>query len=198
MKKIILSSLLIIQALNVSAQSMAKGKSVMSLGAGAGSGYFGSSKYKGYGYTYRSIPSIHLGFEHGISEAIPKSIIGLGGSLSFWHGSQHYNDKFGRTWDKSWTDVTTLVKGYYHHKFLVSDKWDVYAALMAGVRYRTYTFTTSDQYYNYENRNETGAYPAGGIAVGGRIYVSKKFGFYAEAGTGVNVDYIQVGMALKL
>lgn len=197
MKKIILTIVLIVQSLTFLSQSMGKGKSVLYVGAGAGYGYFGSSGYKGYGYSYRSSPTIHLGFEHGISEAIPQSIIGLGGSLSMWFGSQNYSDKYGHEWDKRWTDVTTLVKGYYHHKFLVGEKWDVYAAVMAGIKNRSYTYTTNDGYYIYENRNETGIYPAGGIAIGGRFYVSKVFGFYAEAGAGVNVDYIQAGFAFK-
>lgn len=196
MKKFILTGILVIQSLAFLAQSMAKGKNVIYVGAGAGHGYFGASQYRGVGYVYRSSPTIHLGFEHGISEAIPKSIIGIGGSVSMWFGSQNYSDRFGHEWDKKWTDVTTLVKGYYHHKFLVSDKWDVYAAVMAGVKYRSYTYNTNDLYY-YQNTNETGAYAAGGIAIGGRIYISKSFGFYAEAGAGLNVDYIQAGFAFK-
>lgn len=197
MKKIILTSVLIIQSLTFLAQSMAKGKNVLYLGAGAGQGTFGSSQYRGYGYVYRSSPTLHIGFEHGISEAIPKSIIGLGGSVSMWFGSQNYSDRNGYQWDKRWTDVTTLVKGYYHHKFLVSDKWDVYAAVMAGIKHRSYTYTTNDTYYYYQNTDETGIYPAGGIALGGRIYISKVFGFYAEAGAGLNIDYIQAGFAFK-
>lgn len=197
MKKFILIGIIIIQSFTFFSQSMGKGKSVIYIGAGAGHGYFGASQFRGTGYVYRSSPTIHLGFEHGISEAIPKSIIGLGGSISMWFGSRNYSDRFGHEWDKRWTDVTTLVKGYYHHKFLVGEKWDVYAAAMVGVKYRSYTFTSNDQYYYYENSNETGAYFAGGIAVGGRFYVSKTFGFYAEAGTGVNVDYIQAGFAFK-
>jgi hypothetical protein len=197
MKKIIFTSVLIIQSLLFLAQSMGNGKSVIYIGAGAGNGAFGSAQYRGSGYVYRSSPTIHLGFEHGISEAIPQSIVGLGGSVSMWFGSRNYSDRFGHEWHKSWSDVTTLVKGYYHHKFLVGEKWDVYGGAMIGVKYRSYSFTSNDQYYVYENSNETGAYFAGGIAVGGRYYVSKSFGFYAEAGTGVNVDYIQAGFAFK-
>lgn len=197
MKKIILTSVLIIQSLAFLAQSMGKGKSVFYVGAGAGQGSFGASQYRGAGYVYRSSPTIHLGFEHGISEAIPQSIIGIGGSVSMWFGSRNYSDKSGHEWDKKWTDVTTLVKGYYHHKFLVGEKWDVYGAAMVGVKYRSYSFTSNYPDYYYENSNETGAYFAGGIALGGRFYVSKVFGFYAEAGTGINIDYIQAGFAFK-
>ena len=197
MKKFILVGILTIQSLTFLAQSMAKGKNVLYLGIGAGEGTFGASQFRGYGYIYRSSPTLHIGFEHGISEAIPKSIVGLGGSVSMWFGSQNYSDRNGHEWDKRWTDVTTLVKGYYHHKFLVSDKWDVYAAVMAGIKHRSYTYTTNDQYYIYQNTNETGIYAAGGIAIGGRIYISKVFGFYAEAGAGLNIDYIQAGFAFK-
>ena len=121
----------------------------------------------------------------------------MGGSVSLWFGSQNFSDKDGHQWEKKWTDVTTLVKGYYHHKFLTKEKWDVYGAVLAGVKYRSYTYTANDLNYIYQNTNETGAYPAGGVAIGGRIYVSKTFGFYAEAGAGVNIDYIQGGFAFK-
>jgi hypothetical protein len=203
MKKIILASILIMQSIVILSQkemggdAMGKGKNVLYLGIGAGHGVFGASQYKGYGYVYRSSPTIHIGFEHGLTEAVPQSIIGIGGSISLWFGSQKYSDNYGHEWHKKWTDVTTLVKGYYHHKFLVSDKWDVYAAVMAGIKHRSYTYTTNDQYYYYQNSDETGVEAAGGIALGGRIYITKSFGFYAEAGAGLNIDYIQGGIVFK-
>lgn len=197
MKKIILASSIILQTLSVFSQSMGKGKNVLYLGAGAGTGYFGASKYKGNGYVYKSTPTIHLGFEHGISEGIPKSIIGLGGSLSTWVASQRYTDKWGFGWNKNWTDVTVLVKGYYHHKALVGEKWDVYATVMAGIKHRTYSYTNNDPFYNNAYADESGVYPAGGISIGGRYYITKSFGFYAEAGGGLNTDYVQGGFAFK-
>lgn len=197
MKKTILTFTILLQSVIALPQSMGKGKNVLYIGAGAGPGFFGSSKYKGSGYTYNSSPTIHLGFEHGISEAIPNSIIGLGGSISTWFASQHYTDKRGYGWDKRWTDVTALVKGYYHHKKLVGEKWDVYAAVMAGIKHRTYSYTNNDPFYNNAYRDESGIYPAGGVAIGGRYYVSKVFGFYAEAGAGINIDYVQAGFAFK-
>jgi hypothetical protein len=178
------------------AQSIAKGTSVLYLGLGPGSG-FGYAKKHGMGYTYRSSPSIHLGFEHGISEAIPESVIGLGGSLSYWGASQNYRDVYGDGYDSRWNDLRVLFKGYYHHKFLVSDKWDVYAAVMLGFKYRTFTYTPVYTRYSYVVNDESGVYGAGGVAIGGRFYVTPNFGFYAEAGAGANVDYIQAGLAFK-
>ena len=181
-------------------QSMAKGRNVFYLGAGAGTGYFDGGKYKGVGYSYRSLPTFHIGFEHGISEAIPQSIIGLGGHLSIWTAAQTYRDANGYGWDKHWTDFSILFRGLYHHKFLVGEKWDVYAAAMAGVRYRTYSFTRNDpyNYYNSYDSKEAGAAPAVGIALGGRYYVSKSFGFYAELSEGYNINtFAQVGFAFK-
>jgi len=184
-------------ALTGFSQSMGKGKNVLYIGAGAGTGYFGASSYRGNGYQYHSSPTIHLGFERGISESIPKSIIGLGGSISTWYGSQSYIDKSGNSWDKKWTDITILFKGYYHHKFLVGEKWDVYAALLGGIKNRAYSYKTNNNVYENKFRNESGVYPAAGISVGGRYYVSKVFGFYLEGGAGINIDYIQGGFAFK-
>ena len=197
MKKSILLSILMIQSLIALSQSMGNGKSVIYIGAGAGRGSIGVSQFRGTGYVYRSSPTIHLGFETGISEAIPQSIIGIGGSVSMWFGSQNYTDRSGHQWDKKWTDMTTLVKGYYHHKFLTRERWDVYGAILLGFKYRSYTYTSNDEFYLYQNTSETGVYPAGGIGIGGRVYVTNTFGFYAEAGAGENIDYIQGGIALK-
>ena len=197
MKKIILATVIFLQTANLFSQSMGKGKSVLYLGVGLGTGNVSTSKYKGNGFSYKTSPTIHLGFEHGISESIPQSIIGLGGGLSGRFASQNYVDKFGYGWKKTWTDVTVLFKGYYHHKFLVGEKWDVYASLMAGITHRTYSYTTSDVFYNNAYKDESGISPAGGVAIGGRFYVSKVFGFYAEAGGGLNVDYVHAGFAFK-
>lgn len=197
MKKIIIVLIAVFQLSNVYSQSMGKGKNVLYIGAGAGTGYFGSKSYKGIGYSYRSTPTFHLGFEHGVSEAIPQSIIGLGGALSSWFGSQNYSDKNGYTWERKWTDLTVVFKGYYHHKFLVGEKWDVYGAALIGIKHRTYSYTSNNPNNLNTYADETGVYPAGGVALGGRFYVSKVFGFYAEAGAGVNTDYIQGGFAFK-
>lgn len=179
------------------APSMEKGTIVVYLGAGAGSGYFGASKYRGVGYTYRSSPTFHLGFEYGFSEAIPKSIIGLGANVSMWFSSQDYKDYWGDGWHKKWTDITILAKGYYHHTFLVGEKWDVYASPMVGFKIRTYSYTYNDPYYANYSTSDAGLYPAVGVAVGGRYYVSKAFGFYAEVSQGYNVDYAKIGFAFK-
>lgn len=177
--------------------SMEKGKVVIYLGAGAGSGYFGTSKYKGVGYTYRATPTFQAGFEYAFSEAIPQSILGLGANISMAFASQTYRDKFGYGWDSKWSDVTVLAKGYYHHKFLVGEKWDVYASPLIGLRFRTYTYSYNNAVYNNRYYSDAGASPAVGVAVGGRYYVSDFFGFYAEVSQGFNVDYAKIGFAFK-
>jgi hypothetical protein len=197
--KLLILAIAIVSLGNTYAQSMGKGKTVLYLGVGGGSGHFSTGKYKGVGHTYRSTPTIHLGFEHGILEDnIPKSIIGIGAHLSLSTAAQTYRDKFGYGWDKRWTDISVLFRGFYHHKFLVGEKWDVYASLMGGIRQRTYTFSNNSPYYDNYKSTDGGIAPAVGVAIGGRFYVSKNFGFYAELSQGYNVDFAQIGLAFKL
>ena len=177
-------------------QSMGKGKSVFYVGIGAWHGY-GGVKYRGYGYTNRSTPTLHLGFERGISEAIKESIIGLGGHFSVWGGHSSFRDGKGHGWNSNWTNITALFRGFYHHKFLVGEKWDVYAALAGGIRYQAYSYTFTDDDYAYDPYGYVALAPAVSVSVGGRYYVGEKFGFYAEVSQGWNVDYAQIGFAWK-
>lgn len=177
--------------------SMAKGRVVIYAGVGAGSGNFYSGKYKGIGYTYKNSPIINLGFEYGFYDKIPKSILGLGANLAMSFGSAVYRDNNGKGYDLSWSDITFLTKGYYHHSFLVGEKWDVYGSPLLGLRFRTYNYTYNDSFYNSYSESDAGVNLAIGIAVGGRYYVSKNFGFFAEVSQGYNVDYMKIGLAVK-
>lgn len=180
------------------AQSIAKGKNVFYLGAGPGSGYAGSAyNHRGAGYSFNRTPSFQLGFEHGISEAIPQSVIGLGPHFSAWFANSSYRDSRGNGWDKHWSDFNVVAKGFYHHKYLVGERWDVYGAAMAGVRFRNYTFTATNAEYEYARDSYGTVAPVLGIGVGGRFYVSDVFGFYAELDAGYNADYAQIGFAFK-
>lgn len=198
MKKIILGLLLTFLVQNVFSQAMSKGQNIFYVGTGLGQGNFGVAKYKKSGYVYRSSPTIHLGFEHGLSEALPNSIIGVGASLSTWFGSHRYKDNLNYGWNKRWTDVTVLAKGYYHHKDLIGENWDLYAALMIGVRYRSYTFSYTDRIYEYYDSKESGLRGAGGLSIGGRYYFTNKVGLYAEFGYGVYTNFLQAGITFKL
>lgn len=194
----LLSALLITLQTLMFSQSAGKGKGVFYVGAGTGRGFIGSGVYvRGYGYEVRQLPSLQLGFEYGISEAIPQSIIGLGAHLSTNFSSNSYRDKFGYGWDKTWIDLTIASKGYYHHKFLVKDKWDVYGSALIGVMHRAYRFSSNSPYYEYARGSYSSIYPVIGAGIGARYYVSKSFGFYAEVNSGINADFAQIGFAFK-
>lgn len=199
MKRILLSACILIAGLNaVQAQSMGKGKNVLYLGAGIGSGYVGSDYgSNGAGYTIRRSPDFQLGFEHGISEAIPQSIIGIGPHFSTSFASNEYRDIYGRGWDKHWANYDIAAKGFYHHKFLVGERWDVYGSVSLGVRFQTYSFTATNANYSYAEGSNNAIAPIIGVGVGGRFYVTKVFGFYAEVGGGLNAEYAQIGIAFK-
>lgn len=199
MKKILTFLILLSLSFSVYSQepSMKKGRVVLYLGVGAGSGWFGAGKYKGVGYSYSASPIMNFGFEYGFSEAIPKSILGLGANVSMAFYSWNYHDSKGYGWNEKWSDITVLAKGYYHHTFLVGEKWDVYGSPLLGLRFRTHTYSYDPGYY-YNNSTYSGVSPAIGVAIGGRYYVSKVFGFFAEVSQGYNVDYAKIGFAFKL
>lgn len=199
MKHILLSACLLLVGLQaVQAQSMGKGKNVLYMGAGVGSGYEGTSyDAHGNGYTSRRTPDFQLGFEHGISEAIPQSIIGIGPHFSASFASNTYRDAAGRGYDQHWSNFDVAAKGFYHHKFLVGERWDVYGSVSAGMRFRNYSFTSTDPYYNRYRESNGSVAPILGVGVGGRFYVTKVFGFYAEVGGGYNAQYAQIGLAFK-
>lgn len=176
---------------------MAKGRVVLYVGVGTGSGNFGSAKYKGVGYTYHNMPIINLGFEYGFYDKIPKSIIGLGANLGMSFGGASYRDNKGNCYDLNWSEITFLTKGYYHHTFLVGEKWDVYGSPLLGLRFRSSTVTYNHSDYSSFSDSDAGVSLAAGIAVGGRFYVAKNFGFYAEVSQGYNVDYMKIGFAFK-
>ncbi|MBS1637440.1 MAG: hypothetical protein JST26_16105 [Bacteroidetes bacterium] len=199
MKKLILMTAVCLScSFSANAQSMGVGKNVFYLGAGAGSGFASGNLYvSGAGYSYNRTPTFIIGYERGISEAIPQSIIGIGPSASAWFASNTYRDNAGHGWDKHWSDFTVVAKGYYHHKFLVKDKFDVYGSAMLGLKFRSYSFTATDPYYEYAKDSYSSVYPVVGAGIGARYYVSKSFGFYAEVNEGFNVNFAQVGFAFK-
>jgi hypothetical protein len=199
MKRSILFAIVAICAMQFSglSQSIGKGKNVFYIGIGGGHGYGVAGKYKGVGFTYGTTPTLHLGFEHGVSESIPQSVIGLGGHFSVWAGHQSYRDVWGNGYNRNWTDFTVMFRGLYHHKFLVGEKYDVYACLMAGLRYRTYSYSYTHADYFNDPYGSTSVAPATGVAIGGRYYLGNTFGFYAEVAQGYNVDYAQIGFAFK-
>jgi len=197
-KFLIAAAVLLTSAGFVNAQSMGKGQSVLYLGAGPGSGSLGGAYHsKGAGYTSGRTPTFMLGYEYGISEAIPQSIIGLGPHVTTWFGHTRYRNSFGDGYEHRWSDFTVAAKGFYHHKFLVKDRFDVYGSVLAGLRFRSYRFTSTDAYYNDYERDENAVEPVAGIGIGGRVYVTNVFGFYAEVGAGYNADYAQIGIAFK-
>ncbi len=112
-------------------------------------------------------------------------------------GGASYRDNKNHGYDLSWTDFTILAKGYYHHTFLVVEKWDVYDSPLLGLKFHTSTYSYNEPDYSSFKHTEASVGPAVGLAVGGRFYISKNFGFYAEVSHGYNVDYLKIGLALK-
>jgi hypothetical protein len=69
--------------------------------------------------------------------------------------------------------------------------------LAGGIRYQAYNYTYTDNEYAYDPYGYAAVAPAVGVSIGGRYYVGKTFGFYAEVSQGWNIDYAQIGFAFK-
>ncbi len=177
--------------------SMGEGKSALSIGVGVP--YFGNgyARYRGVGYRYTAFPTVIMQYEYGVTEKIPQSILGVGPYIAYssFHSSWKDNNSVDY-WDERLRQITIAAKVFYHHKFLVGAKWDVYAAAFAGIHIRTYSFTSNDpKYYDIYDRNYASVFPTGGAVIGGRYYFTNNFGVYAEAGFGAS--YVSGGLNFK-
>lgn len=177
--------------------SMGEGKVAISIGVGVP--YWGRYHhfYRGLGYSGFSTPTIILQGEYGLTEKIPQSILGVGGFVAHNYSYNSWHDKYSVDyWERRYTRVVVAAKVYYHHKFLVGAKWDVYAAAMVGVSVNLYSFRSNDAYYyGVYDYTVPGVWPYVGAIVGGRYYFTKNFGVYGEVGYGAS--YAQAGFNFK-
>ena len=85
----------------------------------------------------------------------------------------------------------------YHWDVLNSKNAEVYAGVIAGVRFQTEHYETNDPDKNNDPYSYTSsfAYPAFSAFAGARWYFAKNVGLFAEAGYGIS--YATVGMSFK-
>jgi hypothetical protein len=144
---------------------------IVNIGVGFGSG--GYYRYSGGKYT--SSPAMSVSYEQPWPKKLGPGFLGVGAYLGFQ--TTHYRYDYNNHWD-----------------VLNSSKAEVYAGVLIGARFRTYSYNDNDPNNDYHDAGSV-AYPTGGGFVGARYYFAKNIGVYAEAGYGIS--YATVGLSIK-
>ena len=165
---------------NAQSPTFEKGDKVINLGIGFGG-------YGTWGY-HVAVPPVSISGEVGILDNIlDKGSIGVGGYLGYasYKETGYYANEY-------WTFNRLFIgaRGVFHYPFI--DKFDTYAGLTIG--FNSYS-------WKWHGAGSQGAYPGSSglgssVFVGGRYYLSDKFGLMGELGYGIS--YINIGIALKL
>lgn len=171
-------------SIGVSAQTFEKGTNVINAGIGLGSALDAGSNAK---------PNIGFSasYERGIWEAGP-GLVSLGGYAGRVTLKDDGNGP-GYSWEEKWSYTVIGVRGAWHYTGLNSDKFDVYAGVMASYNILDYSYESSNgvDYDGSSYSNRLG----GSVFVGGRYYFAENFGVYSELGYGAT--FFNVGASFK-
>lgn len=174
---------------------------ILNTGVGAGSGYYGL--YKGTGYSYKSSPAFSITYEQALPKKLGPGYLGIGAYLGYQSASSRYNNVYyGGAYyyyEHKWRSFLVAARAAYHLDFLNSERAEVYAGVIAGLRIQTYTYNSNnpDPYYkDYYRLNEGRVFPAYSLFAGARWYFVQNVGVFAELGYGIS--YGTIGFSFKL
>jgi len=138
------------------------------------------------GNDYYSIPYVRLSFDRNLPIGERKLPFFLGGIVGY--------SSYGYSGNNPWAHhyIPFGVRFGYHFNFGV-DKLDVYAVTTAG--YRIHFFTGDSFFNNRTNLDAINDFRVG-VNIGARWFVSKGFGFWAEAGYVGDLN-LDIGFAFK-
>ncbi|MDQ3047606.1 MAG: hypothetical protein M3R27_08675 [Bacteroidota bacterium] len=172
---------------------------LINLGVGFGGvGYYKGRK--GSGYSYGRTPAFSLSYEQAIPKKVGPGYIGVGVYFGYQNAHQRYEDVYyaGNRYyyEHNWNYMMIAARGAYHFDFLNSERAEVYAGAIIGVRIQTYSYSTNspDPDDNYK-LNEGAVYPAYSLFAGARWYFVKRVAFFAEAGYGIS--FLTGGLTFK-
>ena len=178
---------------------------LINLGVGFGNSYYKFNRIKGY--DYGRTPVFALSYEQPLPKKVGPGYIGVGAYFSFQHAQERYtydhyyyngldyNDTY---YQHNWNYYVIAARGAYHWDVLNSDKAEVYAGTIIGVRINSYNFTYNNPNPNYVDKNERSegaVYPAVAVYAGARWYFSEHVGFYGEVASGLSI--ITAGFTFK-
>lgn len=155
---------------------------MVNAGLGLGSGYsFGSS--------LESTPALSVSAEKGILEGIGPGVVGVGGLI----GYKGYSYQYPNTDSKAtWNTIMLLARGTYHYDLLQIDQLDTYAGVSLGLRLESHNDTYSGNRLHEPDESYGGAHFDTGIFIGGRYFLTKNLGAFAEAG--YDMTYLKLGL----
>ena len=147
--------------------------------AGIGLGFYGSV------YGNASLPPLSVLVEYGIHD-----LVSIGGGIGIEGSSYDYT--VGYTWKYTYTYIPLMFRGVFHPFNLPSligkipkrDKWDAYGGITLGWVIVSYSVTPPQGYPGSSYYTTEGSYFLPGLLLGTRYYFTKKFGVYAEEGSG--------------
>lgn len=153
--------------------------------------------YAPHGGITNRYPSICLSYEQPWNKKIGPGYLGVGALVGYRHAGYRYNDPYNAYYyTHSWNDVMVLGRATYHWDPLVSEKVELYAGILVGVRMQFYNYDSNYPAYldTYEAHNNF-AYPSWGAFAGARWYCAKNIGLYSELGYGNS--FISFGVNFK-
>jgi hypothetical protein len=182
MKKVVLTLLVAVLALQISAQESTfnKGDKVLNLGIGLGNALYGS------GYTSKMIP-LSASFEVGVADGIAdKGTIGVGGYVGYSGAKWEYLG-----WGYKFTNFIIGARGTFHYP--LAEKLDTYGGLLLGYNsVSTKDIGNVDPLYNFSWEDSGLVYS---LFLGGRYYFTDNVAGFAELGSGIS--YLTIGAAFK-
>lgn len=176
-----------ISATQLNAQSFTKGSGVLSAGIGLGSA-LGSFSYGS------QTPAISVQYEKGLWETSGPGTISVGGYLGL--KTYKYSGGYGSyKYTQKWSYRVIGIRSAYHYNGIDNEKLDVYGGVMLSYNLLNYKYSDNDSYADYQYAGSYGNAAGFTAYVGGRYYIGKNFGLFAELGYGVS--YLNMGAALK-
>lgn len=166
------------------------------INAGIGMGkhyYVGTGSYSSF-----TSPSFCFSYEQPWPKRIGPGYLGVGGYLGYQNS--HYRTlSSGYYYEHSWNYMMITGRAAYHWDVLNSEKAEVYAGTLVGIRAQLYNYETNDLGPNsniYKYSRGGGAFPVFSMFAGARWYFAKNIAVYGEAGSGVS--YITGGLTFRL
>lgn len=153
----------------------------MNAGLGLGNGY-------SFGSNLESTPALSVSAEKGVLEGIGPGTVGVGGLI----GYKGYSYRYPNTDSKAtWNTFLLLARGTYHYDLLEIPQLDTYVGVSLGLRVESHRDKYSGTQLHEPDEAYGGAHFESGIFLGGRYFITKNFGAFAEAG--YDMTYLKLG-----
>ena len=170
---------------------------------------FGNSYYKFVnrnGYKSGRTPVFIVSYEQPLKRKVGPGYVGVGALVSFQHAHERYTYNYfyngtnytDAYYQHNWNYYVIAARGAYHWDVLNSDKAEVYAGTIIGVRINAYNYTYNNPDPNYVDRNELSegsVYPAFSVYAGARWYFVPNVALYGEVGSGLS--FVSGGLTFK-